>query len=174
MSSHQEEPVEIVSSDPHWLAKYAAERDRILAATKDLFVGFEHIGSTAVPGLAAKPIIDMMGGLRSLDDAPRCVEVIVGLGYEYVPEFEDVFPERRYFRTCSSEGRRTHQLHVVTFGGDWWLRHIQFRDVLRADGEIRKTYEQLKLNLAAQHANDRMAYTDGKDEFIAAVLARAP
>ena len=172
MTELEDEPVEIVPYDPHWPNEYEEERNRILSQTGDLFAGLEHIGSTAVPGLAAKPIIDIMGGLYSLADSPRWVEDIVGLGYEHVPEFEDSFPDRRYFRTWDENGRSSRHLHVVILGSEWWSLRIQFREALRSDAAIREEYEQLKRRLARDYRNDRKSYTEGKAEFIAEVLAR--
>jgi GrpB-like predicted nucleotidyltransferase (UPF0157 family) len=96
------DPVVVVPYDDAWPSLYEEERARIERA----------IGTWAVPGLAAKPVIDIMVGVKSLDDSPILVERLVGIGYEYVPEFERVLPFRRYFRKMR-EGRRTHQIHLV-------------------------------------------------------------
>ena len=117
------DPVVVVPYDDAWPSLYEEERARIERA----------IGTWAVPGLAAKPVIDIMVGVKSLDDSPILVERLVGIGYEYVPEFERVLPFRRYFRKMR-EGRRTHQIHLVErFNIEWWDRHLLFRDYLRAD-----------------------------------------
>lgn len=96
-------PIIIAEYDPAWPRLFEEERDRILAATKGRIVAVEHIGSTAVAGLAAKPIIDMMPGVRALADADACIPALEALGYEYVPAVEDKLPERRHLR-CSAGG----------------------------------------------------------------------
>jgi GrpB-like predicted nucleotidyltransferase (UPF0157 family) len=131
------------------------------------------LGSTAVPGLAAKPVIDIMVGVKSLDDSPILVERLVGIGYEYVPEFEKILPFRRYFRKMR-EGRRTHQVHLVErSNAEWWDRHLLFRDYLRANPEIAREYAHLKYELSDRLGEDREAYTDAKTEFISEIVRRA-
>lgn len=165
-------PVVIVDYDPEWPAQYAAEADRIREALGDRIVAVEHIGSTAVPELAAKPIIDLMVGLRDLANAGGCVAPLERLGYEYVPQYEESMPERRYFHKGPPRGR-THHLHMVEVGSDFWERHLLFRDILRAHPETARAYGALKRELAGRHGADREAYTDAKTAFIAAAIERA-
>lgn len=162
----------IVPYDPSWPLRFAAERRRILAAAGRSLRVIEHIGSTAVPGLGAKPILDLMGGVEHLDDAAALIEPLERLGYEYVPAFEAEMPDRRYFRK-GSDGARSHHLHVVERGGAFWRRHLRFRDLLRADAEAARGYYALKLRLARRFGADRQGYTDAKAGFIEAVVARA-
>jgi GrpB-like predicted nucleotidyltransferase (UPF0157 family) len=133
--------------------------------------GIEHIGSTAVPGLAAKPVIDIMPGVLSMADAESCIEGMRRLGYEYVPEFEDALPDRRYFRKGHPE-QKWH-VHIVEVGGPFWRRHIAFRDYLRAHPEAAGKYAALKRRLAAQYPYDSLAYTDAKSEFILGIEEKA-
>lgn len=165
-------PVVIADYDARWPALYAAERARILEAVGEWLVDIEHIGSTAVPGLAAKPIIDMMGGVRRLADVTPCIPLLRALGYRYVPDFEDALPERRYFYK-GDEGAHTYHLHVVERTDDFWRRHILFRDFLRAHPERARAYGRLKRDLAAHLGADREAYTEAKTVFIEAVVAEA-
>jgi GrpB-like predicted nucleotidyltransferase (UPF0157 family) len=132
----------------------------------------EHIGSTSVPGLAAKPIIDVMVAIRSLADAPACVAPLAAIGYEYVPEHEAVMPERRYFRRGRG-GAGTHHLHMVERSSAFWEEHLLFRDYLRAHSEAAAEYERLKRELAAAHGSDRGAYTAAKTDFIKSSVERA-
>src|SRR5215211_127888 len=106
------DPIVVVPYDEAWPSLFEEERDRIERAIGPWVEEIEHVGSTAVPGLAAKPVIDIMVGVKSLADSPIIVERLVGIGYEYVPEFEQTLPFRRYFRKMR-EGRRTHQIHLV-------------------------------------------------------------
>lgn len=166
------DPVVIVDYDPAWPAAFAAEKARLLAAIAPWVAAFEHMGSTAVPGLAAKPVIDMMIGLRGLEDAPPCIERLTALGYEYMPQFEDLMPERRYFRRFV-EGVRTHQIHMVEVDTPFWARHLAFRDHLIGHEDARDRYGALKRDLAIRYAGDRGAYTDAKTDFIRGIEALA-
>ena len=137
-----------------------AATEEVVAALGPWVLDVEHIGSTAVPGLAAKPVIDLMVGVRSLDDSPAIIVAVEGLGYEYGPEFEIEVPSRRYFRRYVDDVR-THQIHLVERTDTaWWDRHVAFRDWLRIHDDDRDTYAALKRRLAVEHRHDRAAYTD--------------
>ncbi len=165
-------PVVIVDYDPRWPAMYEEERQRILDATGDLIVAMEHIGSTAVPGVGAKPIIDLMAAVDSLADAEKCIEPLKTVGYEYVPEYNEIMPERRYFHK-GPPARRTHHLHMVELTGDFWTRHLLFRDYLRAHPKEAQEYHRLKKELSARYGRDREGYTEAKASFIESVIAKA-
>ncbi|MHB8246795.1 MAG: GrpB family protein [Acidimicrobiales bacterium] len=168
----EHEPVEIVEYDPSWPSMFADEAARIAGALGDQLLGIEHIGSTAVEGLAAKPVIDIQVGVRSLGATPRLVEAMGRLGYAYVPELEAEMPNRRYFRKTAG-GIRTHQVHLVERADtDWWDRHVAFRDWLRSHPEDAAAYAALKDELARAHRNDRHAYTDEKTGFIDTIVKR--
>jgi GrpB-like predicted nucleotidyltransferase (UPF0157 family) len=164
-------PIRINDYDPRWPEQYEEEKARLLGQIGHIAVAIEHVGSTAVPGLAAKPIIDIMPGVRSLADADRCIEGMRRLGFEYVPEFEDALPDRRYFRKGHPE-QKWH-VHIVEAGGDFWNRHIAFRDYLRSHPDAAAEYAALKGRLAAQFLHDSLAYTDGKSEFILGIEEKA-
>ncbi len=132
----------------------------------------EHIGSTSVPGLAAKPIIDIMVGLTDFAQADVLVRRIQSLGYEYVSQFEDEMPFRRYFRKDNASVR-THQIHMVAFGIEFWHRHLAFREYLKAHPNIAAEYATLKRKLAEQEWQDVNDYADAKTEFIQSIEARA-
>jgi GrpB-like predicted nucleotidyltransferase (UPF0157 family) len=158
------DPIIVTPYDAKWPAQFAAEEARIRAAIPRPAL-IEHIGSTAVPNLAAKPVIDIMIGLASLSEARDWILELQALGYEYVPEYETVMPERRYFRRMDGT-RRSHQIHMVERGGDFWVRHLVFRDFLRASPPHASDYGRLKMELAARFRDDREGYMDGKDPFI--------
>ncbi|HEY5538125.1 MAG TPA: GrpB family protein [Thermoplasmata archaeon] len=158
----------VVDYDPGWPATYEAEKGLLLRTIGDHVVGIEHIGSTAVPGLAAKPIIDIMVGLRRLEDAAPTIEPLRSIDYEYVPEYEAEIPERRYFRK-GPPGGRTHHLHMVVHGGPLWEKHLLFRDYLRAHPETARAYARLKRDLAVMFGHDREGYTDAKITFIKSI-----
>ncbi len=168
-----EPEVVIVDHDAGWARAYEVAADELAAALEPWVVAIEHIGSTAVPGLAAKPIIDIQVGVGSLDDAAAIVDAVRSLGYEYVPELEAELPERRYFRRLA-DGRRTHQVHLVERANQaWWDRHVAFRDWLRTHPEGRERYAALKRRLAREHPHDLGAYTDGKTWFVESVERQA-
>jgi GrpB-like predicted nucleotidyltransferase (UPF0157 family) len=164
--------IEIVGYDPRWPQLYEEERRRILDAIGNLIVTIEHIGSTAVPDLAAKPIIDLMAAVHRLEDASLCVEPLETLGYEYVPQYEVSIPERRYFRKPTTKPR-THHLHIVETTSEFWRNHLQFRDFLRNHPEAASEYAELKRQLATRYGSDGFGYTEAKTPFVKSVLARA-
>ena len=164
-------PVVIVDYDPQWPIRYQEEKDRIIEAVGHVIVAIEHIGSTSVPGLGAKPIIDIMVAVSHLADAEECIQPLKGIGYEYVPELEVSMPQRRYFDKGSAEARI--HLHMVELASEFWQRHLLFRDFLRDHPQVAQEYEQLKRELAAGYGSDRVGYTEAKTSFIRSVEARA-
>jgi GrpB-like predicted nucleotidyltransferase (UPF0157 family) len=171
-----ETPIVIAAYDAAWPATYEAERRRIQRAIGEWLLQIEHVGSTSVPGLAAKPIIDIMPGLRSLADAPHIVPAMQSLGYQYVSEYEAQIPERRYFVRPGGEenrGRHLFHVHAVETTSEFWRRHLAFRDWLRAHPEDCRAYAELKQHLAVQHGCDRDGYTSAKTDFIRGIERRA-
>lgn len=164
--------VVIADYDPAWPLLFEQEKALILGAIGSAVTAIEHIGSTSVPGLPAKPIVDIMVGVRALADAPACVEPLARLGYVYRPEFEAVLPDRRYFRKCARDVH-THHLHMAEVDGAFWRRHLAFRDYLRSHPETAQEYGRLKRGLAARLGDNVDAYTDAKTEFISAVETKA-
>lgn len=156
--------------DPTWPRRFIEASDHLRSVLAALHPAIEHIGSTAVTGLAAKPVIDILLGVENLRLADEHVRALHGLGYEYRPDAEAQQPERRFF-VRRHEGSRTHHLHCVRLGSRAWYDHLLFRDRLRHSSSLRRGYEALKYELALRHAGDRVAYTYGKTRFIAAALA---
>ncbi len=164
------EPVEIAEYDPNWPDLFERERALIAGALGGLVVAVEHVGSTAVPGLGAKPVIDIMIGVRTLADGEKCVGPLEGLGYEYKGELG--IPGRLYFYRLA-KGWRSHQLHMVEYGSDLWERHLLFRDYLREHPQEAVEYYRLKVRLATEFRMNREGYTEAKTAFIESVLAQA-
>ncbi len=162
------EPVVLVPYSTEWPEHFDAERRSLVAAFDPVAVQVEHIGSTAVPGLAAKPIVDILLGAASLEAIERRIDRLAGIGYGYVPDYEDELPERRYFVKLR-DGTGFH-LHAVEASGRFWIEHLAFRDILRGDARVAAEYESLKRGLAARFARDRGAYTEAKSSFIRNVL----
>lgn len=167
-----EEPVALHPYRAEWPALFAAERDRLLACLPSGFVDVQHIGSTAVPGLVAKPIVDLMAGVDSMDTAVAMNEPLCRCGYTTSAEFNAGLVDRQWFMRWA-DGRRTHHLHVVVHDGPVWRQRLKFRDLLRQDAALAERYRALKSRLAAAHPKDREAYTEAKTTFILAVTADA-
>ena len=160
----------IAPYDPQWPILFEQEKHLLIEALNKWPLIIEHIGSTAVPGLAAKPIIDIMIGIESLEMAnPEFIAALAHLGYEYVPEYEKEIPDRRYFRKNSQEGVRTHQIHVAQQASEFWHRHLTFRDYLRTHPEAAQEYAELKQHLATMYT-DTQEYAQAKSDFIQKTL----
>ena len=166
-----DDPVRIVDYDPTWPACFEAERALLAPVFAGAECVIEHVGSTSVSGLAAKPIIDIMIGTRTLPEIEQRIREIEALGYEYVPEHEAVLPMRRYFDK-PPDAVRTHHLHCIELGSVFWSDHLLFRDQLRARPGIARDYAELKRRLASEHGRDREGYTEAKGAFIEAVKAQ--
>lgn len=167
--------VVLAEYDPRWPELFEAEAARLRAALGDtLGVRVEHFGSTAVPGLSAKPIIDLMVGVTSLSAArAEAVPALEAMGYEFW--YDNPVLDRLFFvKGLPPNGPRTHHVHIVEpdAAGVWGDR-LLFRDALRTHPEEARRYETLKRELAAQFPGDREAYTDAKGEFVRDVTARA-
>lgn len=130
-----------------------------------------HIGSTAIPGMHAKPVIDMMAVVPDVAALDGCAGRMEALGYEAMGEFGIV--GRRYYRRDAAAAQRTHQVHAFAIGSPHVLRHLAFRDFMRAHPATAREYAALKLRLAAQFTDDMDGYIDGKDAFIKNVEAQA-
>lgn len=156
--------VRVVPYDPAWPGAFEVEAARISEALAGLAPRIHHIGSTAVPGLAAKPIVDLLlevDDLGALEEHRRHLE---GLGYEVMGEFG--IPGRRFFRRVDGAGERTHHVHAFVPGDPGVVRHLAFRDYLRAHADAAREYGELKVKLARGHPNDIEAYMEGKDAFV--------
>jgi GrpB-like predicted nucleotidyltransferase (UPF0157 family) len=154
--------------DGAWPRLFEAEADRIEAACVGLPVRLEHIGSTSVPGLAAKPVIDILAGRPPRSRAEPYIAAFKQLGYEHKGAFG--IPGREYFRRGSP---RSHHVHLFSWSNPLWDDHIVFRDWLREHPEARRDYEALKRDLSIAFAEDRNGYTDAKGPFIRSILREA-
>ncbi len=162
--------ITVLNYDPEWPLKYERERKAIAEILDGNGISIYHIGSTSVPGLAAKPIIDMMAVVRSLEKVDDARGKFSELGYEYLGEFG--IAGRRYFRKGGDE--RTHQIHI--FQADDWNnigRHLAFRDYMRTHEKERAEYAEIKTALAQRFPYDIDGYCDGKDAFVREMEKRA-
>jgi GrpB-like predicted nucleotidyltransferase (UPF0157 family) len=164
-----DEPITIVAYDPSWPTRFEAEKQLVVAALRGRVGDIQHVGSTAVPGLAAKPIIDIMVGVNDLDTAAPCIDLLAALDYCYAP----YRPEIMHWFCKPSPHRRTHHLYLLVQGDPEWRARLAFRDFLRQHPETAAEYETLKRRLSRLHENDRDAYTEGKGEFVRRVVRMA-
>jgi len=168
-----DDEIVVVPHSAAWAARFRIESQLLHVALAALTPAIEHIGSTSVAGLAAKPIIDMLVGVESLQAFECQSKRLAVFGYQYIPEYERALPDRRFFKRVVN-GMRTHHVHVVERDGVYWKRYLKFRNSLRHDAWMASRYADLKRRLAARYSFDRDAYTNGKTGFIEAVLAMPP
>ena len=170
MAELDREIVVLVPYDPEWPRRFDEERqllERVLAPW--LEGGVHHVGSTAIPGIAAKPIIDMIAGVRDFEEARAAYEPLRAHGYRYAPHRPGI--AHHFAKPSLALAEFTHSLHLTEPGSDLWNERLAFRDALRADGALAREYEALKLRLAEEHRHDIGEYTTAKREFVARVLA---
>ena len=169
-TAEPDERVRLVPYDPAWPQQFAAESEVIRGLIGPWITGgIHHVGSTAVPGLAAKPVIDIQVGVADLVSARPCIEALVPAHYVWAPYRPDVM----LWFCKPGFAHRTHHLHLVPTASPRFADVLAFRDLLRANPDEAADYLALKRRLAEVHAQDREAYTDGKSEFVAGAVARA-
>lgn len=168
--SSQEAPVDLAPYDLSWAGQFEQEAHALLRALAPWLVGpIEHIGSTAVPGLTAKPVIDIMAGVETLEASRPAIAALANLEYCYAPYRADT----EHWFCKPSPAFRTHHLHLVPVGSPQWIATIAFRDYLRAHSEVAAEYGDLKQRLAQQYRFDREAYTNAKGPFVARITGLA-
>src|SRR6516164_9327449 len=168
------ETLEIAPYDPAWPAAFSAERDRLAAVLGDLAIRIDHHGSTAVPGLAAKPVIDIQISVAALGHLEPYSVRLAQLGYVHVPHPDDAFCP---FFHRPAAWPHTHHVHLVRSGGTEERRTLAFRDYLREHPEVARAYERLKRELASRYGattfDSRQAYADAKTEFVTRIIETA-
>lgn len=163
--------VRIVEYDPDWVNKYENEKANLIEIFSDHIIKIEHVGSTAVPGLASKPIIDILIGVKSFTELTYFIEKMPEIGYEYMPE--RMFENRKFFPKGPQEKRTHHVSIVIAEDPREWYDKLLFRDYLRSNKNTQNNYAILKKQLAAKYANDREKYTLAKDSFIEQTIIEA-
>lgn len=168
--SETDAPISLADYDPRWAQLFLKEREVLERVLSSWLAGpIEHIGSTAVPGLAAKPVIDIMAAVETLEGSKGAIVALQGLDYVHFP----YRPEVMHWFCKPHPSFRTHHLHLVPCPSALWTERIAFRDRLRSDPEVAADYSMLKQRLAGAFAHDREAYTDGKTEFVSRVVGEA-
>ncbi|WJE55067.1 GrpB family protein [Bacillus cereus] len=154
----------------NWHKEFLKEKENFISLLKKDISAIEHIGSTSVEGLVAKPLIDMMIGVKDLKVVDHWIVPLQTIGYEYV--FHKDFPQRRFFRKGKWRAG-THHLHVYTYGNQEWEHNLLFRDFMRNHEWARMEYKQLKQELAMKYPFDRVSYTNGKSPYIEKIISLA-
>ncbi len=157
----------LAEPNSRWAGLFQAEADRVKAGLGPALLGLEHYGSTSVPGIKAKPILDILAGVETFAEGLGLAAPLAALGYDYAGP--DIVPGHHLF---GKGAVRTHLLHVVEYQSVIWNEGLQFRDALRADPALARSYEALKVHLSRQHAESRAEYTAAKTVFIQSVLNR--
>jgi GrpB-like predicted nucleotidyltransferase (UPF0157 family) len=167
------EPVDLVDADPAWIVRGEQERDLLeMLLAPWLIARIEHVGSTAIPDLPAKPIIDLQAPVADLRNSDSVAAALASHDWHYVDPDLDKRPWRRFFIKVTDERRIAH-LHVMTPDSPRWNQQIAFRDALRAAPNLAADYATLKRALAAKHTDNREAYTSAKSDFIRTILERS-
>lgn len=148
-----------------WPDLYREEKARVNAAVGGLFIDLQHIGSTAIPGIKAKPFLDMLAGVAQLENALLCKASLESINYDYIAG-ADIASDYVFGKGIP----RTHYLHVVEYGGAKWINHLCFRDRLRNDPDLAQAYEKLKEELSRKFSNSHAKYHDAKSKFINEVI----
>lgn len=163
--------VEVVAYRPQWRDTFEAEAKHVGAALRENVVAIHHIGSTAIPNIYAKPIVDLLVEVRDITEVDGQSSAMELIGYEVMGEFG--IPGRRYFRKNNREGIRTHQIHTFETGSAEVERHLAFRDYMIAHPGDAQRYSELKRRLAEEYPESIDGYMDGKDGFIKEMDRRA-
>jgi GrpB-like predicted nucleotidyltransferase (UPF0157 family) len=162
--------ISIEAYNSNWPKQFEEEKVTLKKILVDKIIAIEHIGSTAVKGLGAKPILDIAIGVNDLDAVSELIERLKSIGYEFV--YHQEFPERRFFRKGQWKAG-THHLHFYQFEGEHWNNQLLFRNYLRTHPDVLKEYQQLKISLAKKFRFDRVSYTKNKAAFIQKVIRQA-
>ena len=163
--------ITIETYNPKWPAAFKKESNLLTDSIQYQSIKIEHIGSTSIQGLGAKPVIDIMIGLVDFNSANNFIASIESLGYTYISEYENTMPDRRFF-TKVVNLKKSHHIHMVQHESEFWNRHLKFRDYLRANNEARDQYMALKINLAKIEWTNENEYASAKTDFIRAIEKR--
>jgi GrpB-like predicted nucleotidyltransferase (UPF0157 family) len=155
-----------------WPVLFEKERELLIETISNKNVQIEHIGSTSIKGLIAKPVIDIMIGLKNPEDMNDIRKKIISIDYSYIKEYEIIMPDRRFFRKIKNK-ITTHHIHMVEINNEFWQRHLAFRNYLRVNPEVAEEYGNFKLKLSEREWTDTNEYAEAKSKFIKPVEKEA-
>ncbi|MDB5226145.1 MAG: hypothetical protein JWN78_338 [Bacteroidota bacterium] len=160
--------IKLSEYNPNWASMFFSEKQLVLKnfPVKESLI--EHIGSTAIPSLIAKPIIDILLGVPSLSTEISVVNYLEKLNYEYIEEYNKIIPERRFF-IKNINSIRTYHIHMTEINSDFWIRHLFFRNQLLENIKVREQYQELKIKLTKQEWDSGNSYANAKSDFIRSV-----
>ena len=164
--------IHIETYNSEWKKIFKTESKLLKESIKEKNLQIEHIGSTSIEGLGAKPIIDIMIGLENFNTADNHIKTFESIGYQYIAKHEDIMPYRRFF-IKENKDVKTHHVHVVQYGSEFWIRHLLFRDHLRTNPKDLEAYYQLKLKLAELDWESGTDYANAKSVFIHKIVEKA-
>ena len=166
--------VTLVGFDPKWVEKFKDEKEYIIERIGEFVLSIDHIGSTAIPNIVAKPVIDILIGIKSLKQSEKIITSMKELGYEYLDSIESYFPERRLFiKTPTNNDANQFNVHIWVHQSEGWKEMLLFRDYLLAHPEVAKEYEHVKKHMAKRFPDNEVAYSIGKEGFMQVILLRA-
>lgn len=163
--------VKLTQHNPQWRAEFTKEKKRLTKILGKHFLAVEHVGSTAIPGLKAKPIMDLLVAVKSIDDFDNYTKLLEKLDYAFMRDNRKDQEHVLYVK--GPEAKRTHYLKLCQLDSDFWQEHILFKEYLMSHPEKLKEYEELKVKLAKKYKDDRYKYTKKKEDFIQKVLKLA-
>lgn len=163
--------VKLEPYNPEWQKLFGTEKSALKKVLSEKFIAAEHVGSTAIPGMKAKPILDLMLAIPDLENWEWVKEPLAKLGYEFRRDFRS--EQGHILFVKGSEENRTHYLKITELNSDFWTEHILFRDYLVNNAQYREEYQNLKEKLFDEHAGNREPYTKGKEEFVRKILKLA-
>lgn len=163
-------PIEVVPFDQNWKVEFRRLKEMLEGILGDIPIAIEHVGSTSVEGLAAKPIIDLVVVIESYADLPKVIDILAKHGYEH--RGDQGVEGREVFKRSFKDDFMTYHLYVCPKDGKGYLEQVAFRDYIRENEEARNEYAALKYRLAKEYRNDREAYCDNKTEFVTGILKK--
>lgn len=156
--------------NPRWTTEFSNIQDQLNTCLSNIKI--HHIGSTAIPGIVAKPIIDILIGASQETELDDYIQPLIKQGYAYIKEYEKQMPYRRYFEKYDSKGNHTQHIHLVHSGHEFYSNHLFFRDYMIKNREYAREYEKLKIKLSQQVWQDGNEYAEAKSDFILAILKK--
>ncbi len=162
--------VKLLPFNRNWAKSFEREKKYLVSKLKDLVIDIQHIGSTSIPGMTAKPIVDIAIGVKTMEGSKKYIKILENVGYKFINNFGNL--NTHLFFVKGEESNRTHYIHLIKHQGKIWEHYIFFRDHLSKNKSAAKKYVSLKQKLAAQFADNRKLYTAAKGSFIKSIFAK--
>jgi GrpB-like predicted nucleotidyltransferase (UPF0157 family) len=164
--------MQLIQVENEWAERFETERLRLVTRFPHAFVDIQHIGSTSVPGVSARPVVDLLAGVPSMAIVDPLIASLCRFGYHTSARLNLALPGRRLL-VRRVHSRSSHHLHLVVHGGPQWQQRLEFRDALRQTEQIRRAYDEIKLRWGDRYYGRRLQYSQAKSSFITTVLQHA-